>query len=168
MKTNELVVALRQLKINTKGIACLGCNYGLQCSTKGCRLIGLAADRLNEVGIILSIIKGMHAEAKDNEKSLLGIVLSLFDRYYGLTYGISRNIVPEPKRDHRIDVLDALTYAVLVSTPKKRIIDFERCADTEELATALRCINDNGYYMIGVTQDGAGTYTVFFRRPALD
>lgn len=44
--------------------------------------------------------------------------------------------------------------------------DFELCADTGELKQTLRCIDDNGYTMVTVTQDGAGTYTVFFCRPA--
>ena len=166
MKDTELVSALRQLKINTKGLACIGCNYGFNCSSSGCRLIGLAADRLNEVGIILSIVRGMHAEANDTEKSLFGIVLSLFDRYYGLTPSIQRNTISEQQNSTRHDVLDSLAYAARVSTPRKRITDFELCADTSELAKTLRCIDDNGYYMSGVTQDGSGVYTVFFRRPA--
>lgn len=48
MKDPELVAALRRLKINTKGIACLGCNYERDCGVHGCRLIGCAADRIAE------------------------------------------------------------------------------------------------------------------------
>lgn len=170
MKDTDLIAELRHLKINTKSIACLGCGYENGCSVHGCRLIGLAADRLNEVGIILSIIRGMHAEAKDAEakdaeKSLLGIVLSLFDRYYGLTPSIWRNTTSEQQNSTRHDVLDAIAYAARVATPRKRITDFELCADAAEMAKTLRCIDENGYFMSGVTQDGSGVYTVFFRRP---
>lgn len=166
MRDTELVSALRQLKINTKGLACLGCNYGFNCHASGCRLIGIAADRLNEVGIILSIIKGMYAEAKDSEKTLLGIVLSLFDRYYGIAHGVPRNPEHEKQNGAWNDALDALTYAPVESSPRKRVTDFERCADTEELAVTLRCIDENGYTIIGVTQDGIGIYTILFSRPA--
>lgn len=166
MKDAELVAALRQLKINTKGIACLGCNYGLQCSTKGCRLIGLAADRLNEVGNILSIVKGMRAEAKDAEKSLLGIVLSLFDRYYGLTPDIKSNTIPDQKSNHRPDIVDSIMCAWNVTPPRKWFTDFELCADAKELAQTLQFIDKHGYTMVSATQDVSGTYTVFFRRPA--
>lgn len=161
MKDTELVSALRNLKINTTGLACLGCNYGFQCSVSGCRLIGMAADRLNEVGIILSIIKGMHEEAKESEKTLLGIVMSLFNRYYMI-----EQAAPEQKTNRRNDAIDALTYSVRAFPPRKRITDFERCTDTSELADTLRCIDDSGYEMSGVTQDASGVYTVFFRRPA--
>ena len=166
MKDIELVSALRKLKVNTKGLACLGCNYGYKCSTNGCNLIGLAADRLNEVSIILSIIKGMQAAAKESEKSLLGIVLRLFDRYYGNTHGIPRNSEHEQQTGTRNDVLDALAYAPMVFSMRKYVTDFERCADTEELAATLRNIDENGYTIIGATQDGIGLYTVIFRRPA--
>lgn len=147
MKDTELVSALRQLKINTKGLACIGCNYGFNCHASGCRLIGIAADRLNEVGIILSIIKGMYAEAKDTEKTLLGIALSLFDRYYGVTHGIPRNTVPEKKNIHR------MAY------------DFEICSKKVDLVAALDCINRNQWALIAITY-GPNGYTLFFRRPA--
>lgn len=42
----ELVAALRQLKVNTKSLACLGCRYEQDCGIHGCRLIGSAADRI--------------------------------------------------------------------------------------------------------------------------
>lgn len=68
MKDTELVSALRNLKATWKPVVCIDCMYGDDCIINGCRLIGMAADRLNEVGIILSIIKGMHEEAKESEK----------------------------------------------------------------------------------------------------
>lgn len=166
MKDTELVAALRQLKVNTKSSACLGCNYGFNCSSSGCRLIGLAADRLNEVGIILSIVRGMHAEAKDAEKSLLGIVLSLFDRYYKLTPGIQRDTIPDQKSNPCLDIVDSITYAWNVTLPRKWFTDFELCADTKELAQTLQFIDKHGYTMVSATQDASGVYTVFFRRPA--
>lgn len=166
MKDTELVTALRQLKVNTKSLACLGCGYENKCSTKGCRLIGIAADRLNEVGIIMNIIKGMHAEAKGSEKSLLGIVLSLFDRYYGLTPDVKSNTIPDQKNNPRQDIVDSIMYAWNVTPPRKWFTDFELCADTAELGQTLQFIDKHGYTMVSATQDVSGTYTVFFRRPA--
>lgn len=168
MKDTELVAALRQLKVNTKSLACLGCGYKYDCGIHGCHLIGMAADRLNEVGIILSIIRGMHAEAKGAEKSLLGTVLSLFDRYYGLTHVGSRNTVPGPKSNPRPDIVDPIMYACAVTPPRKWFTDFELCADTKELAQTLQFIDKHGYTMVSATQDASGVYTVFFRRPAND
>lgn len=168
MKDTELVAALRQLKVNTKSLSCLGCGYEHNCSIHGCHLIGMAADRLNEVGILLSIVRGMHAEAKGAEKSLLGTVLSLFDRYYGLTHGIPRNTVPDPKSNPRPDVVDSIMYAMSAIPPRKWFTDFELCADTKELAQTLKFIDKHGYTMVSATQDTSGAYTVFFRRPALE
>lgn len=45
MYDSELIFALRQLKVNTKSLACLGCRYGHDCGIHGCYLIGCAADR---------------------------------------------------------------------------------------------------------------------------
>lgn len=49
MYDSELIFALRQLKVNTKSLACLGCRYGHDCGVHGCHLIGMAADRIAEL-----------------------------------------------------------------------------------------------------------------------
>lgn len=165
MKDKDLIAELGHLKINTKSMACLGCGYENGCSAHGCYLIGLAADRLAAYEQAVENIKALHKEAIGAGKSMLRNVLSLFDPEYGAPPYIPINIVREPKRNPRNDMLDALAYAFRVSTPQKRITDFELCADTAELAKALRSIDDNGYYLSVVTQDASGVYTVFFRRP---
>ena len=159
MKDTELVAALRQMKVNTKSVACIGCHYENRCSTEGCSLIGIAADRLNEVGVILSIIKGMYAEAKDSEKTLLRTVLALFERYYGHTKGIPRNIAWD------LDV-DAFVNSLKVVQPKPpmMIYDFEICSKKVDMVAALDCINRNQWQLITVTY-GPNGYTLFFRRP---
>ena len=168
MTDKQLVAQLRNLKVNTKSLACLGCGYEHDCGIHGCHLIGMAADRLNEVGILLSIVKGMHADAKGAEKSLLATVLSLFDRYYGLTHVGLRNTVPGSKSNPRPDIVDSIMYACAVIPPLKRFTDFELCADTKELEQTLQFIDKHGYTMVSATQDGTGVYTVLFRRPTLD
>lgn len=51
MKTQEIIKALRRLKVNTGAFAlnCLGCGYEHNCSTHGCRVLREAADRLEEL-----------------------------------------------------------------------------------------------------------------------
>lgn len=41
--------------------------------------------------------------------------------------------------------------------------DFELCVGFRELKETVRQINENGYALVAVTQNGEG-YTVFFRR----
>ena len=51
MKTQEIIKALRRLKVNTGAFAlnCLSCGYEHNCSTHGCRVLREAADRLEEL-----------------------------------------------------------------------------------------------------------------------
>ena len=46
MTDQELIKALRRLKVETGSIACLGCGYEHSCCTYGCAIIRKAADRL--------------------------------------------------------------------------------------------------------------------------
>ena len=49
MKTDELIEALRRLKVQTGSLACLGCGHEHNCGTGGCAIIREAADKLHEV-----------------------------------------------------------------------------------------------------------------------
>lgn len=136
MTDKQLSDQLRKLKINTKSIACLGCEYENGCSTKGCRLIGIAANRLEEHGNAIETIKAMHTAARGVEKSLLRDVLSLFDRWYGQA--------PEPPR---------------------MVYDFELCSTQESMTRCFNCINQNQWDLISATAGPMGC-TIVFRRPA--
>ena len=46
MKRDEIVAALRRLKVETGSIACLGCGWENSCGTRGCRIMREAADML--------------------------------------------------------------------------------------------------------------------------
>lgn len=166
MKDTDLIAELRHMKINTKSMACVGCRNDDGCSVHGCNLIGTAADRLAAYEQAVETIKAKHTVASGVGKSFLRDVLSLFDPAYGQPPILPHNIISEPIDKHRNDAVDLIDYAWRVSHPKKRVTDFKLCADAEELETTLRRIDDNGYYLSGVTQDGSGVYTVFFRRPA--
>lgn len=48
MTDKELIAALRRLKVETGSIACLGCGYEHSCSVHGCRIMRLAAERLEQ------------------------------------------------------------------------------------------------------------------------
>lgn len=47
MKTNELIAALRRMKVETGSLICFGCGHEHGCNTRGCALIREAADRLD-------------------------------------------------------------------------------------------------------------------------
>lgn len=46
MDVKELIKALRQMKVETGSLVCLGCGYEHNCSTKGCAIIRQAVDML--------------------------------------------------------------------------------------------------------------------------
>lgn len=46
MTNEELIQALDCLKVQTGSLACLGCGYEHNCSTKGCRILREAAEQL--------------------------------------------------------------------------------------------------------------------------
>ncbi len=166
MTDKQLSELLRKLKINTKSMACLGCEHENGCTTKGCRLIGLAADRLATYEQAIEIIKAAYKESSGSEKCLLQDVIALFDPAYDNPSNLRNHIAQQQKQYPRIDAIDSLRYALTLTPPKKLIHDFELCADPSELADTLRCIDESGYEMIGITQKASGVYTVFFRRPA--
>ena len=51
MKTQEIIKALRRLKVNTGAFAlnCLGCGFEHNCGIHGCRVLREAADKLDEL-----------------------------------------------------------------------------------------------------------------------
>ena len=49
MTDKELIAALRRLKVQAGSIACLGCGYEHSCSVHGCRIMRVAADRLERL-----------------------------------------------------------------------------------------------------------------------
>ena len=134
MTDKQLSEQLRKLKINTKSIACLGCGHENSCSVHGCNLIGMAADRLATYEQAIETIKAMRTAASGVGKSLLRDVLSLFDSWYGQA-----------------------------SEPPRIVCDFERCTERDLPVTILK-INDCGYNVFAVTQNGCD-FTVFYHRP---
>lgn len=49
MTTEELLEALARLRVETGSLACLGCGYEHNCSTKGCRILREAADLIRQL-----------------------------------------------------------------------------------------------------------------------
>ena len=49
MSDRELIDSLRRLKVETGSIACLGCGYENNCSVHGCRIMRVAAERLEQL-----------------------------------------------------------------------------------------------------------------------
>ena len=134
MKDADLISALRQLKINTSSITCLGCEHENGCCIHGCRLIGMAADTIEKYSNALDSVKQLHGASKGYTRKVLCDALAFFDRYYG----------PEPELP-------------------RIVCDFERCAERDLPVTILK-INDCGYNVFAVTQNGCD-FTVFYHRP---
>ena len=51
MKNEEIVKALRCMKVETGSLVCLGCGYEHQCGIHGCAIIRAAADALENQAI---------------------------------------------------------------------------------------------------------------------
>lgn len=51
MKREELIQALNHLKVQTGSLACLGCGYEHNCTTKGCRILREAVEQLSAPAI---------------------------------------------------------------------------------------------------------------------
>lgn len=49
MRDEDLLAALRRLKVETGSIACLGCGYEHNCSVYGCHIMRVAAKRLEQL-----------------------------------------------------------------------------------------------------------------------
>lgn len=67
MNLNDLIFALRRLKVETGSLACSGCGHEHSCSTKGCALIRTAAEQLE-------VLAGIF-----NEKTVLTLAAQHFD-----------------------------------------------------------------------------------------
>ena len=51
MTNEELIQALDRLKVQTGSLACLGCGYEHNCTTKGCRILREAVEQLSAPAI---------------------------------------------------------------------------------------------------------------------
>ena len=140
----QLSDQLRQMKVNTKGLICLGCAHEDNCGIHGCNVIGQAAKRLDEVEHALTVIKKLYASTSGLLHMEYGDILSLFYPRHGDTKKV--NVPPT----------------------SKEVTDFLVCENqVADLSNALRSIDNAGYRIVAATQDSDGTYTLFIRRPAL-
>jgi len=46
LRDQELVSAIRRLKVETRSLACIGCGHGHNCGVSGCAIMREAADRI--------------------------------------------------------------------------------------------------------------------------
>lgn len=53
MTPNNLVSALRRLRVETGSIACLGCGHEHECSVHGCAIIREAADLIEAIVVMM-------------------------------------------------------------------------------------------------------------------
>ena len=72
MEVNEIIAALRRMKVNTGSLMCLGCGHEHNCSVHGCAVIREAADTIEclnwldpeievppDDGAVLGIVNGV-------------------------------------------------------------------------------------------------------------
>lgn len=64
MTTEELINALRKLKVQTNSFACLGCGREQNCGVHGCAIIREAAERLGEFNTVFNARKVKEANGK--------------------------------------------------------------------------------------------------------
>lgn len=54
MTINELITALRRLKVETGSLACLGCGHEHNCDIHGCAIIQEAAEKLGDFNAVFN------------------------------------------------------------------------------------------------------------------
>lgn len=54
MTINELITALRRLKVETGSLACLGCGHEHNCDIHGCAIIREAAEKLGDFNAVFN------------------------------------------------------------------------------------------------------------------
>ena len=138
MNNKEIFTQLRKMKVNKKGIVCLGCEYEDNCCFYGCTVIGIAAGTIEKYDAALENIKAMYDAAHGVEKSVLRDVLALFN---------IKAFSPD----------DTL----------RMVYDFEICSTKASMIRCLNCINHNQWELISATAGPMGC-TILFRRPAHD
>lgn len=138
MTEKQLAAQLRQMKVNTKGIICLGCEYENNCGIHGCTVIGIAAGTIERYDAALENIKSMYDAAYGVAKSVLRDVLAQFN---------IKAFSPD----------DAL----------RMVYDFEICSTKASMIRCFNCINQNQWELISATAGPMGC-TIVFRRPAIE
>lgn len=81
MTANELIKALRRLKVQTGSLACLGCGHEHNCGIHGCAIIREAAERMGDFNTVF------------NENA----VLTLASRCLGVTPDRLRELAAEER-----------------------------------------------------------------------
>lgn len=140
----QLSDQLRQLKVNTKGLICLGCAHEDNCGIHGCNVIGQAAKRLDEVEHALTVIRKMYASTSGLLHVEYGDILSLFYPRSGDT-----------KKSKCPACFQRSDYFIVCTNQVADVLD------------TLRRVDNAGYRIVAATQDSYGAYTLFIRRPAL-
>ena len=136
MNNKEIFTQLRKMKVNKKGIVCLGCEYEDNCCFYGCTVIGNAASTIEKYDASLKNIKAMYADAKGVEKYVLREVLALLN-----------------------------IEAVSPDDTLRMVYDFELCSTKASMIRCINCINNNQWELISATAGPMGC-TIVFRRPA--
>ena len=84
MRDQELVNAIRRLKVETGSLACMGCGHEHNCGVSGCAVMREAADRIvNQSTHILALqkeIEGLRGAAMPSRKEWEDMVEYIHDR----------------------------------------------------------------------------------------
>lgn len=135
MTNKQLAAQLRQMKVNTKGIICLGCEYENNCGIHGCTVIGNAASVIEKYDAALKNIKAMYDDAKGIEKSVLREVIAMLN-------------IDTSSPDDTL----------------RMVYDFEICSTKAGMIRCFNYINQNQWELISTTAGPMGC-TIVFRRP---
>lgn len=69
MNREQLIHGLRQLKVQTGSLACMGCRHEDNCGIKGCALIRAAIEQLE---VIQGFEEWLREQAKSDKKQAIG------------------------------------------------------------------------------------------------
>lgn len=73
MTDEELLKALKRLKVETGSLACLGCGHEHNCSVAGCAIIREAAERVEFAAAVKSLLPGRaRGETKSWPRCIIG------------------------------------------------------------------------------------------------
>lgn len=72
MRDQELVSAIRRLKVETGSLACMGCGHEHNCGVSGCAVMREAADRISNQNIHVAALQQEIEKLREQNEQLRG------------------------------------------------------------------------------------------------
>ena len=72
MRDQELISAIRRLKVETGSLACMGCGHEHNCGVSGCAVMREAADRISNQNIHVAALQQEIEKLREQNEQLRG------------------------------------------------------------------------------------------------